>query len=388
MKQMPLLQFMPWCAIDKSYSAGDVTIIPYDIENAIAGLDEPTSYQVRTLLASYRDLEGQPVREAALVQFQGRSLLADLTDDEMEVTRECIGIACFCGLAKREYFNQLGPYSNADCFILYGQKFSKDPKFFGITTRRREGRNLDGRFIDRTVFSIPVHVSPIGSVSLDATLLDSLVAIRDQASDDVWIRWQNAISCFNQANTDNDAIRYQVEWVLLSSAFEHILEAKPDYSDVAQKFAEAVVPHPALLVRNAKRRSDRWSDPDKPLRYEWMKEFYRIRGDFAHGRLTTRQPAVWNPLEHLVLASIAFPLLVRCLLKEKGAYEFTGNDLAQVSAFEKLADEQFLNPPADQKGSIDSVWHRLRREAKFEMIRQKVIAKLNAMDPSDEDSED
>jgi rRNA-processing protein FCF1 len=61
--------------------------------------------------------------------------------------------------------------------------------------------------------------------------------------------------------------------------------------------------------------------------------------------------------------------------------------LAQIGAFEKLVDEQFLNPPADQKGSIDSVWSRLLGKAKSEIVKQKVIEKLKANGLLDEESE-
>jgi hypothetical protein len=374
---MPLLQFMPWCPIDKTYSAGDVTIIPFHCDEIIQGLDELATSQVKTILASYRDLEGQPVREAALVQFQGRPLLADLTEDEVEVTRECVALVSFCGLAKREYFNQLGLYCNADCFTLYAQRF-EGLDFISIRSRRREGGAWSIRPLDKLLFSIPVHVKPIDRVALDERLLDALVALRKETPENEWPRWQNAISCFNQANTDNDAILYQVEWVLLCSAFEHILGAKSDYLDVAQKFSDALVPYTQLFVRDAKRRSDRWTDADRPLRYEWMKEFYRIRGDFAHGRLKTRQAAVWNALEHIVLATIAFPPLVRCLLKRKSKYELANEDQSQFGAFEKLADEEFLSPPADQRSSVDSVWSQLLAKSKSEIVKQKLIADLKA----------
>ena len=109
-----------------------------------------------------------------------------------------------------------------------------------------------------------------------------------------------------------------------------------------------------------------------------MKEFYRVRGDFAHGRLKTKQPAVWNPLEHIVLATIGFPLLVRCLLKKKAKYQVTDSDQAQIDAFEKLAAEQFLRPPADQKNSMDSIWFRLVKEASSKLRRRKLEKDLEA----------
>jgi len=375
---MLILQFMPWCRIDKTYAVGDVTIIPFRRDGPVEGVNAVTTSQIKTILASYKNLEGQPVREAALVRYTDRPLLADLSDDELEITHEWVELACFCGLAKREYFNQLGPYCNTDCFAFYAQGIG-EPGFTTIVSRRREGRTLNTWPLDKILFSVPVHVSPIDRVALDERLLDGLVAFRKEASDDEWSRWQNAISCFNQANTDNDTIRYQVEWVLLCSAFEHILEAKSKAEDVAKRFTDALVPSTSLLVGKAKRYSaqKKW-DVNKPLRYEWMNEFYRIRGDFAHGRLKTRQPAVWNPPEHIVLATIAFPLLVRCLLQKRGKYELTDKDRAQVNAFEELADEPFLEPPGNQESSIDSVWSRLVNKARSELVKQKVLAELKA----------
>jgi hypothetical protein len=89
--------------------------------------------------------------------------------------------------------------------------------------------------------SVPAHVSPVRLVSLDLRLLDALVA--------------------NQGNTDSDAFRYQVEWGLLCSAFERLLDAASDYDDVAAKFAGTMVPSNLLLARDARRRLDRWKDP-------------------------------------------------------------------------------------------------------------------------------
>jgi hypothetical protein len=63
----------------------------------------------------------------------------------------------------------------------------------------------------------------------------------------------------------------------------------------------------------------------------------------------------WNPIEHLMLAAIAFPLFVRCLLRRAGTYELTPRDLAMVEVFEPVADQtDFLVPPPDSRGSVDT----------------------------------
>lgn len=384
---MPTIQFLPWCRVARPCTAGDVHLIPFEHGHPPEGLDAPLSSQIEAILTSYRDLDGRPVRRAALVGFGAKRIVDDLTEDEIEITHECVELVCFSSLAQRDFFNDVGPYSNSACFILYRQNFRADSHFVGLTTRRREGRTLNGRSLASTVITIPVQVSPISTVAVDEALLAGLGCFRDCASSEIWSRWQNAISCFNQANTDDDSTRYQAEWTFLCGAFERILNAQPNAEDVAAKFEAALQPVTPLKVGSARRKSDRWKNMEAPLRYEWMKEFYRIRGDFAHGRLDTRQPQVWRALEHLVLASVSFPLVVRQLLHREGTYDWTDEDWSQLDAFEALADSDFLNPPENQHSSMDSVWSRLRQKARWDRVNRQVAAELERCPLSDESKE-
>jgi hypothetical protein len=373
---MSLLQFMPWCAIDRTYCTGAIDLIPFDRDKKQDDLDELTFCHVKTIMSSYRNLEGHPVKHTTLIKYGDKPLFADLNEEEIEITRECVDIACFVGLSNRDYFTQVGPYCNADSFVLYGQKFKDNPCFIAVTSRRREGRTLDGRPLSDTIFSVPPHASTAREVKLDETFLLALFSQRESSTEVEWVRWQNAIACFNQANTDSETVRYQVEWVLLCSAFEHILGVKSKEKDVAAKFAQTLVPSSTLSVSNSKRKSAKMHDPDSPIRYEWIKEFYRVRGDFAHGKLRTVQEMAWQPLEHVVLATIAFPILVRILLSTAGNYKLTDHDRAATDAFEKFANEDFLKPPPDRENSMESWLHRLIAEAKWNHAKMQLAKNL------------
>ena len=373
---MPMLVFMPWCGIDKSYEVGEIEILPFEKRRKVQGLNDVEQRHLKQILSMYKNIQGRAVDKAALVRSMGKPLIAELSDEELDVVFDEVALACFSGLANRAYLNSIGPYCNSDCFSLIVQKFD-DASFTALTTRRREGRFLSGWPVDEIAVTVPANVHTISEVRLDERLLKSLVSHRSAVKGE-WGRWQNAISCFNQANTDSDNIRYQVEWVLLCSAFEHLLNAKSNGKDVARKFSENMVPSESLPVSNAKRRLPGWADKGKSLRYEWVREFYRIRGDFAHGRLNTKQPSAWNPLEHLVLASIAFPLLVKSLLSKAGTYILKDEDLIQVEVFEELADTvDFLKPPADQKNSIDSHLRRLITDRKWKMASKRAFNQIS-----------
>lgn len=181
-----------------------------------------------------------------------------------------------------------------------------------------------------------------------------------QSPPNEWDRWRSSISCFNQANTDSDNIRLQVELVLMVGAFQELLNVGDHVKEVARRFSEVVAPYTSLATTASQRGSMRWRSSQEPLRYEWMREFHRIRNNFAHGKLRTVQTPVWNPPEHMVLGAIAFPLLVKCLLKEAGGYSLTYiDDRREIDCFEKLADTMdFLKLPADSQDSSDTHWTR------------------------------
>lgn len=375
---MSMVSFMPWCRIDKAYDVGEVKILPFERHKPIDGLDEAAQCRVNTILATYKTIESRSVDRAAIVRYAEKSPIDDLDEKERETVHELADLARFCGLARREYSNPHGFYCNSSCFNLYIQKFDR-ADHIALTTRRRDGETWSGWPIDNIVITIPTHCHTVREVRLDEALLTALTAYRKQTRSDGWVRWQNALSCFNQANTDDEQFRPQVEWVLLASAFEHLLGAKSISEDVANEFSKILIPQTELLARDANRRSDRWTRDGVPLRYEWMREFYRVRGDYAHGKLNTQQPTVWKPFEHLMLATIGFPLIVKGLLQKACVYTLTEDDNAQIDSFEQMANTaDFLTPPSDQKNDLDSHWSRLCGDCKSKFVRQRMVEEIEA----------
>ncbi len=59
----------------------------------------------------------------------------------------------------------------------------------------------------------------------------------------------------------------------------------------------------------------------------------------------------WTQEEHLTLAAVVFPILVRRLSEDARVYALTDDDLAAIDALEPFADQAFLAPPPE--------WRRL-----------------------------
>jgi hypothetical protein len=57
---------MPWCRIDRAYSVGDVTIIPY--RGRLDSLEDVLQQHLARVLGTYWAIEGRPVEHAAVVR--------------------------------------------------------------------------------------------------------------------------------------------------------------------------------------------------------------------------------------------------------------------------------------------------------------------------------
>lgn len=372
-----MLLFMPWCPINRVYDLGTLEMVPFERNNAFAGVDDANLKILNKLLAAYTSIQRDPVERLAVIRYKNRSVIDDLSDDEISVAYEIVSLATFAGLAGRDFLDPLATYCNADCFAMYVQKF-ENADFTALTTRKRAGTQIAVWSVDRISTTVPLHCHDIRQISLDENVLAALLTHRTNANVNEWGRWQSAISCFNQANTDSESVRPQTEWVLLCGAIQHLLRAGSKDKATAEALEAAITPDRGILVRDARRRLASWRETDKSLRYAWMKEFYGLRGDFAHGRLNPQRPAAWLPQEHLVLASMAFPLVAKKRLSNVGLYEFTRGDNLQCNAFESLADtDNFLAPPADQRGGMDTHWQRVRQEVLAEM---RMAEGLQALD--------
>ena len=352
-----MLQLLPWCALEQDYDLGALRLLGVGDRKPLKGLSTQQSADIQSFISCYRSMDGRPVDPYAVVAFNGVDPLRVLTDDELRECSELLQLAAFSSLASRSFFR--APYSNNTCFVRYIQMFN-DVRGIAVLSRRRDGGTLDGRILPGTVFGIPSQAAAVHTVHIDAALFAALDTHRKDTPPKEWTRWQNAIDCFNFANSDDSNVPPEVEWIMMASAMERLLNADANASSVAAAVEAAITPEHTLLAGNASRKPSNPKLADRSLRYLWAYEFYRMRGQYAHGYMTSAQPYVWTPFEHLLLAAIAVPLAAKALLACKEIYTLTDDDWAQVDGFEGLLDTHFLIPLDDQESSWDSKWGRIQ----------------------------
>ena len=273
-------------------------------------------------------------------------ILLDYFVDPADVVaiRDYIDIACLSGLAGREFLGRAQPYCNSDCFLLYERRFDSVTGVRAPMFRRRDNTAFGPAAGPAMRVHVPIHAAMVPRVSLDEGFFRALASFRDiiltSSDSERWTAWQEAIYCFNQANTDNERMSEQLEWVLMTSAPERILRAPGNSDAIAKRFIEAIVPESPQLYF------------DLTLLRDWVREFYRLRGDFAHGRIQSRIPRRWESWHHLLFGAIAFPLLTKALLENEKSYVFSENDNCQLAALAWMLREA-LDASATAKS-----WHQ------------------------------
>jgi hypothetical protein len=68
---MPMLLFMPWCILDKPCDLGEMEILPFERDAALADCDDAVLRDLNRLLAAYKSQSEQPNQNAAAWILRG-----------------------------------------------------------------------------------------------------------------------------------------------------------------------------------------------------------------------------------------------------------------------------------------------------------------------------
>ncbi|MDQ3776615.1 MAG: hypothetical protein M3461_20805 [Pseudomonadota bacterium] len=268
------------------------------------------------------------------------------------------------------------------------QSFSDPAGGTAITTRRRDGTTTNYLPRGSYEFPKPLHVGSIGRQGIDTPLLQSLAAAWGEADwDQVW----ESIIAFNAANTDAMDTPEHVEFVLLSGAFERLLDCRRGNEDeLAGRFTAAFQPTDPTDPRACDRTQphvDRFRR-SKSVAEIWLRDFFRVRGHLAHGRISPGHPAIWSLPEHLLLASYCFPLIVKLVVNARGLYELTRDDREAIDWFERFASIRAFEATGDPDDQSSFPWNQVKSERTSERIRRGIEQQIRQMGwPEDVESE-
>src|SRR5438445_2707847 len=339
---MTMVCFFPWAKISEPLVFGSFHLAPFS--HALTGGEIPAELKdpIGAVLEAYgfrRDVDRTSV---PVLRHERTTFTADLSDDEVAEYFEFRTRLTFATLAARQFFGHR--YCNSDNLRLVIQGFT--PERAGgalITTRRRDGAQRIIAPRGSLQVPRPMHVA-VGCElprDLDSQLLQSLETglQRDVAS---WPQLSEAIRLFVGANTDSDNAGLHAELIDIVSAFSRLADEWDEKGTVAGFLA--ALPRPGesdTRYHGPKAGDDRLkatTASGRSVRQAWLADAYRLRGQYGHGHLDTPPyNAIWSIHEHLLLAAVALPLMVKAILAREGLYKPTTMDVTLNEAFDTLA---------------------------------------------------
>lgn len=378
---MSMLAFFPWLKLnkDEELDLEKVKLIPY-IKGKLPGKGR-NEVQITCdkifkpyIAGIFKPDEDSPARlesinDSTILLLRDKELFQDYDEDEKTFLFSIAEIIAFSGISRREYFvGNLGFYCNRDDFTFIILEFRENSAGVQVATRRRDG--VVTNYISGDTYKVlRPHNIKYGflPVKFDVPLIKSLLIAQEKLEDENWSLFADAIFHFNRANTDSDQTTPQQEVVLIISAFERLLNCnKGKEDDLVSKFLETFRPEEDLYITESSRIRDLKSkNPNEILRERWMKDFFQLRGEYAHGKKTSKKPNRWKTHEHLLLGSFVFPLVVKCKLKEDGFYELSEDDIFDIDVFERLADADLF--------AETNKWNSIRSDLGFKHKLRKAI---------------
>lgn len=379
------LAFFPWLSIRQAISTLEFELVPYERGTRPGGPESGLQRILDTILEPYVETNNAPIRQASLLRLAGHDFTDNLTEPEVEKLFTISELVAFSGLAKREFFGF--NYANCHHFTFIVQTFEDPFSGVTITSRRRDGLNSALVARDALRVARPFHASPnLLPIGLDFPLLQALLSIM---GDSVSLSYWEPILLFNRANTDSDQAPEHAEAVFLIAAFQGLLECRySNENGLAESFSRVFQPAEPVETAECDRlqRQTRQLPRAGSVREMWIRDFFRVRGELAHGLTAPRYPSIWSLREHLLLASYVFPRLVKLCLANNGFYTLSDDDRLDIDVFEPLAccENLFAEVEGDEDDPGGWPWNRIREEGMWHQATRKALAHLSSKSPNGE----
>ena len=381
---MSVLFFFPWVSTQVPLQLGSLSLIPFVRGQAPGELHGIYQATVDVILSNYGDLAFPPepspfthVHQATLITWEndvdGLILSEDQVFDRLMQTR----YIAFSALAQRRFCSHFA-YCNSDGYEVVAQGFTAErPEAISITTRRRDGstQHLISRTFSPRLIR-PDHVDSRLALAVDADLVCALLAL---PPGDLKCRIDESIEAFLRANTDSPAMQGRAEMVLMRVAFETLLDATHEASDLRKRVGAhfmSELPNPPTWGNGQLTEAhwrQRWpSNVTRPLD-AWVQDFCDARNSAAHGPRGTRAPSLWHRRNHLLFSSWLFPLMVKKTLADEGLYELSNEDRAARQGCEAFLAYDVLSRTSEE--ADECWWSRIEGEILLPVLADALFSR-------------
>ena len=379
--------FLPWLDIGRRrYRLRHGTLLGYQVGNPPKGISSTEASLFEHALSVFRGRGGTDLTNVALFKRNGAQAFDTVEEvAASEVFRE-LELLKFSALLERDLLRPgWRGYCNSDGFMVRSARCPSVATGMVFEYRRAIGRAIDlGPVTDHQVHVWP-HVDAPQDLSAGVSMLRSIWAYIDNQGAKRANKVLDAAYCYGEANTDSDLASRFAEFVMLSSAFESFVDAGSVSAEVFAKKAATFLP-----ISGGKGRSEFEREMDgkayravasgPEISYRnvmeiWLREFHTIRGIVAHGHRRAQLPrkTTWTPGEHLAIARVVFPLVVKVALSRAGVRVLSRRERVEVRAIPAIVaqeDPGFGDRNGYAQKILDEIESRASRDGKVRFMRE------------------
>jgi hypothetical protein len=379
---MGTVSFMPWTTVNEPVQVGSFTMLPVILDesgkrecNPVTAWSDPPP-EVLEILRVYRNHPNMKtgseasngiISSATIVQFGGRQVTDDLTDENIENLFSLREAFTFCGLAERKFFAHRG-YCNRDSFTMIGQRFAPGVKGVSLVSRRLDGSTQTYWPLEDVEFRKEAHIHELRNYQPDGKLA-GLVLNAMMNEEQLAL----AITHFNGANTDRPNENVASDLIGLVSAYQQLLGAGGKCETLRSKFSDFMSCVPTYSEPPTRASLGQWLQRQKyqsSVREAWIFDLCTSRGNVAHGnRPSAYKAAVWSLQEHLLLGSYLFPLLVKLKLCKAQMRPLTEDEKRDLALFDVMCGSENLMDGLDKMHGVPRTyrWNKVRTQARFDV---------------------
>jgi hypothetical protein len=344
---MPMLAFMPWLRLREPVAIGDVRAVPVAAEGSFPeGIQSSiTAETVHKVLSQYMVAPKRSVPAATVLVLKGKPLGEDLDEPQRAKIFEAGQHLAVAGMSTRRFAaGVLDDYTASGHYQVIVQAF-REP-FAGsmtLTHRRKDGHSRVMLGYTDIRFWLPDYLVSPGTPQLDIALLNALVNVA--RGDQTWKEEVKA-ACdqYLLANSDSSEVSPDVLSVATYAALERVSQSSQNLAEVREKLKQLLaIVEPSPWTAQLQRSLGGAAVPAGPTFQDWLHKLYVLRGNVAHGKSPPGH-GPWTQDEHLMAGAFVFPLVLKCLLAGKEAYQLTLDDVADVLGLEALLGSKRFFP--------------------------------------------
>lgn len=380
-----VVALLPWLTLRESVvPVGEVLFVRWNKHGLLPREIAPIRVNLRKIASLFKFFGNTSVESFTIVCLDGRADAWQIRNEDHGTIFRAVNFLFLAALAAQHLYDPLEPPINSTYFELH-QRLVAD--FVQIVTRRRDGESWGIWSAKRSLMIAPTQVGPNDGIALDNDLLAALVT-DDAAGGAILERLHLALPFLRLANTDSETMSRHAELVFAASAFEQMLGSNGKALDLSERIASLFKHYGAASAETAAitRPGITFAESDADAKHAearkrwhvhqmWIYEMHKARSKAAHkGALTSRSWG-WNELEHLVMASFVFPLIVKIILANASLYSLSVDDRIRCRAVDVLLSAIGWHE-ADAELSALAVWNGILVRAHRDAQHTELLAQF------------